>query len=82
MKFHKVIIPIFFGIKCNEKDNIFEEKPVILKLPFVFLKPINFTNIYKHKDFIFYYSQLYYTYFDKSIISINYTGEEWNSMSV
>ena len=71
-----------FYIRCNVKDNMFDKKPVILKLPFVLFKPIDSTNIYKNKDFIFYYSTIYYSFFDWSIVSINYTKKEWNRMSV
>ena len=76
------IIPIFFGIRRSEKDNIFEENPVILKLPFVLFKSIDSINIYQNKDFIFYYSPFIYASFDMSIINTNYTDEEFNNMCV
>ena len=76
------IIPIFFGIRSSKKYNIFEEKPVILKLPFVLFKPIDFINNYQNKDCVFYYSPFIHGLFDMSIINTNYTDEEFNNMSI
>ena len=76
------IIPIFFGIKISEKYNIFKEKLVILKLPFVLFKPIDSINNYQNKDFVFYYSPLIRGSFDMSVMNTNYTDEEFNNMSI
>ena len=78
------IIPIFFGIKYNNNEDydIFEQQTIILKIPFVLFKPINSFNIYKNKSFIFYYSPVVFISYNENLYKINYTEDEWKSMSV
>ena len=81
-EFLQDIIPVFFGIKYNQNSDSFEENPVIHKSPFLLFKPIDSINNYQNKDFVFYYSPFIHKSFDMSIISTNYTDEEFNNMSV
>ena len=71
------IIPIFFGIKHNNENyDTFEEKLIILKIPFVLFKPIDSFNIYKNKRFIFYYSPVVYISYNDNLNKIDYTEDE------
>ena len=81
-EFLQDIIPVFFCIKYNQNPNRYREQPVILKVPFVFFKPIDSIDNYQNKDFIFYYSPFIHGLYDMSIINTNYTDEEFNNMSV
>ena len=78
------IAPIFFGIKNHngELNDTFLDKHIIFKPLFVLFKPQDSIDQYKDILFIFYYFIIINVILNDDNIKIDYTEEEWNSMSV